>query len=457
MARASSPRASAGCGDTACCGRWRSSSGSRTGRSMIYDVDVRAVRPGGARRRTAAVHRDRLRWRDRRRHRRCGGRPGHAAARRRHVPVAHARRDGRRQRAHRVVVALGAGARAVHDHDAARDPLERDHRQPAAVDHPVPPAGARQQRVPILRLGDDADRRRDRRPDGPRGRHVRIARLGAADDVARVRRDPRLALHVGTCVPSPPNGSKRRGPKPRSALRLPATPRRDRVAGEAAGAATEIHSTVTRRRRRSALPGAPASRRSPSRTTRSAYTIATPITIARVPTSTSTHGWTAAKTTNAITTRSTTRWTRRPTRRNALSGPIVTAALSSTTPPTTAGTSGSGPWSPVATRIRPMMYSTSWCSQNGRIARSDIRFKLRHRSPRDGNDRTGNEHDPGSVRTRGRRGRLVQPLRPCGYSVIFSVFFSITSFRACHPCHPCRRRRRRRSAARACRPRGTRW
>ena len=56
-----------------------------------HDLDVRAVRPGGARRRTAAVHRDRLRRRDRCGRRRCGGRPGRRAVWARHLPVAHAR------------------------------------------------------------------------------------------------------------------------------------------------------------------------------------------------------------------------------------------------------------------------------------------------------------------------------------------------------------------------------
>ena len=46
-----------------------------------------------------------------------------------------------------------------------RDPLERDHGQPAPDDHPGAPARARQQRLPLLRLGHDADRRRNRRDD----------------------------------------------------------------------------------------------------------------------------------------------------------------------------------------------------------------------------------------------------------------------------------------------------
>ena len=60
-------------------------------------------------------------------------------------------------------------------------------------------------------------------------------------------------LYVWGARPSPPNASTRRGPKPRSALRFPATPRADRVAGESTGTATEIRSPISRRHRRSAL------------------------------------------------------------------------------------------------------------------------------------------------------------------------------------------------------------
>ena len=184
--------------------------------------DVRAVRAGGARRRAAAVHRDRLRRRDRRR------RSAVSWPRRSHDAFGSGTCLSLTLGGTAVVAALiGLSSHwapvlvlfAIDD--AARDPLERDHRQPAADDHPGAPARAREQRVPLLRLGDDADRRRDRRPDGRRGRHVRIARLGAAGDVARVRRDPRLALSCGDARRSPPNASKRRGP--RAALSSPAS------------------------------------------------------------------------------------------------------------------------------------------------------------------------------------------------------------------------------------------
>ena len=65
-----------------------------------------------------------------------------------------------------VVVAAGDGA--VRDRRDRRRDLERDHRQPAPGDHSASPARPGQQRLPLLRLGNDADRRGAGRHHGRR-------------------------------------------------------------------------------------------------------------------------------------------------------------------------------------------------------------------------------------------------------------------------------------------------
>ncbi len=91
---------------------------------------------------------------------------------------------------------VAGGVVPVRRRDGRRRDVERDHREPAAVDHPRSPARPRQQRVPVLRLGHDADRLADRRVDHRGHRYVRLARAGAADAVADRRRGVFRAVRV---------------------------------------------------------------------------------------------------------------------------------------------------------------------------------------------------------------------------------------------------------------------
>ena len=73
-----------------------------------------------------------------------------------------ARRDGRvhgRVGRRRVGVVVGRRGDPARRRAVRRRPVERRHGQPAAGDHPRRAARSGQQRVPVLRLGDDPDRR----------------------------------------------------------------------------------------------------------------------------------------------------------------------------------------------------------------------------------------------------------------------------------------------------------
>ena len=92
------------------------------------------------------------------------------------------------------------------------DPLERDHGQPAPDDHPRASARTGQQRLPLLRLGDDADRCGDRRCHRRRGRRRSPTATSAAGDLDpewRSRGPVRLRSHAS----SRPRRSKPPAPK----------------------------------------------------------------------------------------------------------------------------------------------------------------------------------------------------------------------------------------------------
>ncbi len=110
---------------------------------------------------------------------------------------------------------LAGRRRVARPRDVLRRRLERDHGQLPPVGDPRSPARARQQRLPLLRLGRDPDRRAHRRPDRRRPRrpageghgaagavdrrragHARPLPDGAHDDDRAVGADPRRRANI---------------------------------------------------------------------------------------------------------------------------------------------------------------------------------------------------------------------------------------------------------------------
>ena len=112
----------------------------------------------------------------------------------------------------------------------ARRVVERDHSQPAPGDHPAAPARQGQQRVPLLRLGDDAHRRstrrRHRHRDEPPGRPSVRAALG----VLPRRHDLRLPVHRRP--PPPDHGEARSCPSTGACLSSASTQQPNHPGGQ---------------------------------------------------------------------------------------------------------------------------------------------------------------------------------------------------------------------------------
>ena len=120
---------------------------------------VRDLRPGGPRHVDDGVRHPCCGSGDRRCGRRLGGALGHQAPR--HGILVAPRRLGRGagDACRRLRVVLARRGRAARAGDVLRRGLERDHRQLPAVGDPRSPARQGQQRLPLLRVGGDPDRR----------------------------------------------------------------------------------------------------------------------------------------------------------------------------------------------------------------------------------------------------------------------------------------------------------
>ena len=156
-----SPRASAGSGTTRCCARWPSRSARSTCSSNVSFAVVRDLRPGGARHVDDGVRHPRRGAGDRRRGRRLGGVAGRQAPRRRDVAAPQSSWVVGADHA-RSSPSCRPGPSSPRCSPSAMFfavALERDHGQLPPVGDPRSPARPGQQRLPLLRLGRDPDRR----------------------------------------------------------------------------------------------------------------------------------------------------------------------------------------------------------------------------------------------------------------------------------------------------------
>ncbi len=95
---------------------------------------------------------------------------------------------GRHLDPHRLHLVLADRGRADGHHDLHRHHVERHHGELPAIGHPGPPARAREQRLPLLRMGRHPDRRLARRTDRRRARRSVLSRGGPAGAVDHRRR-----------------------------------------------------------------------------------------------------------------------------------------------------------------------------------------------------------------------------------------------------------------------------